>query len=389
MSQAAVATKPRALAKPKPEPAPGMKLTLNRSEFLRALSFASAIVEQRNTIPVLSNVLLEAAGDALRIVSTDLNMQIALTVPANVEGEGTTTVSARLLHGIVREFDDGAQVELKLDEARLQVNSGRSRYKLQTIGRDQFPALTAKDATASFPLPAKDLLTAFRRVQFAQSTEVATRAYLCGVFVGLHDGQLAFAATDGNCLAEARLAAPEAVEFRDVILSTKFVERLSKLIEDEAGDVEIALTAAMIEAKVGTSVLTGKLIDGTYPDYRRVIPANNDKVLRIAAAAFAGAVRRASIIANERTRAVKIDLSADKLTASCFSSEHGTAVEEEPCSWEAGDFVVGLNARYLQDLLAATGASEVEVALADAASPLLFTNPADDTARWVVMPMRV
>lgn len=386
--QTAVATKPRA-PKAKPEPAPGMKLTINRGDFLRALGFASAIVEQRNTIPVLSNVLLEAAGDMLRIVSTDLNLQIALNVPATVEGEGATTVSARLLHGIVREFNDGAQVDLKLDEGRLQVNSGRSRYKLQTIKSDDFPVIVPKDALTSFSLPAIDLLSAFRRVEFAQSSETIVRGYLCGVHLDTVDGELVFAATDGNRLAWSTMPAPEGAELVGAILPTKMISALGKLLDGHDGDVRLTFNERKVIAEIGTTVLTSKLVDGDYPSWRRVIPQSNGERLIVHTDAFAAAVRRAALISNERTRAIKIELSTDKMTVSAHSPEHGVAVEEAPCIWDGDNFAVGFNSRFLLDVLGAAGDGELQAEFHDAATPALFTNPADESAHWIVTPMRV
>lgn len=387
MTRAATATKPRP---PKEAPEPqGMRLTVNRAEFLRALGHATAIVERRNTIPVLSNVLVEAADGKVRLTATDLNMQVAINVPANVEAEGSTTVQAALLHGIVREFDDGSQVELSLGDGRLQVVSGRSRYRLQVLPADQFPVLRADAFLADFALPAKDFAAALRKVGLAQSVELVSRFYLCGVYLHTRDGELCLAATEGNLLAETKLVAPEEVEVAGAILPTKFVDRIGKLLEDHDGDFRLKLEAGKVIADLGDTVLISKLVDGTYPDYRRVIPTNNEKRLQIAAASLAGAVRRASIVGSERLRAVKLSLSLDKLVASCTSNVNGTAAEEAPCVWDSGEFEVGVNARYLQDVLDASGAEEVELHLADPASPMLFTNPADESSRWVVMPIRV
>jgi DNA polymerase-3 subunit beta len=209
----AVATKERANAKAKAEE---MKLTTDRGDLFRALTHAAAIVERRNTIPVLSNVFLEAAGDKLKITSTDLDLQIALTVAATVEGEGSTTVSAQLLHGIVREMADGSQVELSLSGGRLQVRSGRSDYKLQVLGADQFPVIKADNAKSTFTLPAADLLRSLKRVEFAQSTETTTRSYLCGVHVETADGKLVFAATDRpNLVTIHDLPSREGIEIYD------------------------------------------------------------------------------------------------------------------------------------------------------------------------------
>lgn len=375
--------------KAQPKPAEPMKLTVSRAELLRALGHASAIVERRNTIPVLSNVLLEAGPDWLRIVATDLNLQVALFVPATVEGEGATTVSASLLHGIIRELPEGAQVELKLTEKRLQVISGRSRYNLQTVPETDFPAIKAGEATTAFSLPAKDLLRAIGRIIFCQSAEMIVRPYLCGINLEIADGRLVFAATDGNRLAWSSLVAPEGAELAGAILSTKLVATLVKLLDGRDDDVKLAFDDRKVTIELGDTILIGKLVEGTYPPWRRVIPAAGGKRLLITTEAFEAAVRRSSIIASERTRAVKVELTTDKMTVTATSLEHGVAVEETPCVWDSGDFMIGYNSRHLLDMLSHSGADEIEVEFNDAATPAIFTNPHDDSAKWILMPMRV
>jgi DNA polymerase-3 subunit beta len=382
MSRTAVKERPQAEA-----PAVELHATLNRAEFLRALGFASAIVERRNTIPVLSNVLLEATSDQLKITATDLNLQISLTVPAMIEGEGAITVSAQMIHGIVRELPDGAQVELKLADNRLQVLSGRSRYKLQTIPRTDFPVMR-REAAESFALPASDLTRAFARVAFAQSTETIVRGYLCGINVETADGELFFVATDGNRLAWSTLPAPEGVALENAILPTKLVSTLAKLLDGHDGDVSLSFEERKVTAEIGDTVLSGKLVEGTFPPWRRVVPPTDGKRLLIAGASFEDAIRRVALIANERLRAVKVELTTDKLTATCTSPEFGVAVEEAPCVWDEPPLEIGFNARFLLDVIAAAG-EEVQVDLFDATSPTLFTNPNDESAKWIVTPMRV
>jgi DNA polymerase-3 subunit beta len=383
-----VTTAERAPKARKPKEQPVMKLTVDRAEFARALAYANAIVEKRNTIPVLSNVLLDASAEGLRIVATDLNMQIGLTVPATVEAEGSTTVSAQLLNSIIRELPDGSQVELSLGENRLNLVSGRSRYRLQAIPADQFPVMKAENIVADFTFAPSGLARTIGRVAFAQSVEVTTRHYLCGIHVAVRDGELFFAATDGNRLGWAALPAPDEAQL-DAILPSKFVANLTKLLDGCEDDVRLTFEQAKVTATIGTTVLTSKLVDGDFPDWRRVIPTSNNKRLLISAESLEAAVRRAAVVANERMRAVKIDLTKDKLTASCVASVGDLAVEEAPCLWDEPDLTIGFNARYLLDLIIATGADELQVDLFDAASPSLFTNPNDDSAKWVVMPMRV
>ncbi|MGJ0508954.1 MAG: DNA polymerase III subunit beta [Methylocystis sp.] len=381
----AVATKERANAKAEAEE---MKLTIDRGDLFRALTHAAAIVERRNTIPVLSNVLLEAAGDKLKITSTDLDLQIALTVAATIEGEGSTTVSAQLLHGIVREMADGSQVELAMIDGRLEVRSGRSNYKLQVLKADRFPVLPIGNATSTFSLPAADLLRSLRRVEFAQSTE-ETRYYLRGILTEVVDGKLFFVATDGNALGFTTLPAPSGATVENAILPTKLVVTLAKLLDEIDGDVRLFFNDKRATFEIGSTVLTGKLVDGAFPNWRRVLPVVQGNPLRIETDTLESAIRRATIVATERTRSVTIELSKDKLTASCSSAEHGNAVEEAPCAWDGGEFRVGFNATKLLSAIKASGAEQIQLDLIDDATPPIISNPADDSAKWVVTTMRV
>lgn len=368
-----------------------MKLTTERAALLRALSRAAAIVERRNTIPILSNVRIEAAAEgAIRLVASDLDLQIVQSVEARVEAAGAVTVPAHLLHSIVREMAEGSQVDIAATEAgKVSVSSGRSRYSLNSLPADDFPVMGEDSDTADFRIAAADLRRLFARTSFAQSDEAA-RPYLCGIRLETIDGQMVAAATNGNVLAEAVMPVPPgAAAASGATLSTKFVAELRKLIDDFEGEVSVAISDRRATVEAGASILTGKLIEGTFPDWRRVIPTRNDKRLLIHSDAFAAAVKRCSVVAAEKTRSVRLECSTDKLTVSVASPEYGTATEEAPASYEAAPMVAGFNARYLLDTFAAMGADEVQVDLADAAAPALFTNPNDDSARWVVMPMRV
>lgn len=382
----AVATKER----PQVETAANMALTVDRGDLLRALGHASAIVERRNTIPVLSNVLLDAAGDVLKITSTDLNMQVEVAVIANVDAEGATTVSAALLHSIVRELPD-CPVELKIADDRLHVVAGRSRYKLPVIPDDQFPRLKEKDAACVFTVPAKDLLRAFASVASAQDTDAVARPYCCGVNLEAHGGELTLVAMDGKRIGWATLPVAADVELANAILSSKLVSTLNKLLDGHDSDVRLSFDDRKVTAVVGDAVLASKLVDGTFPPWRRIIPDGSAaKRLLIGADALEAAVRRAALVANERARAVKLELTQDKVTISCTSPEYGTATEEAPCVWDAGDFVRGFNARFLLDTLAASRADELQIEFQDGPLGLaLFSNPDDASAKWLLAPMHV
>ena len=374
-----------------------MKATIERATLLRCLSHVQSVVERRNTIPILSNVLIEAEGDGLKVMATDLDLQVVEHIDAaSVESEGSITVSAHLLFDIARKLPEGSQVSLETAENRMEVKAGRSRFKLPTLPRDDFPVIVEGDLPTSFSLPAKTLAEMVDRTRFAISTE-ETRYYLNGIFLHVSDEDepvLKAAATDGHRLARFTLARPEGAEgMPDVIVPRKAVAELRKLLDEKMdGDVQIDLSASKIRFSLGGDggvVLTSKLIDGTFPDYSRVIPTGNDKLLKIDPKSFFSGVDRVATIATEKTRAVKMGLDKDKVTLTVTSPDNGTASEELAAEYSAEGFEIGFNAGYLKDILSQIDSDQVEIHLADAGAPTLIRKNDDSPALYVLMPMRV
>ena len=375
-----------------------MKATIERATLLRCLSHVQSVVERRNTIPILSNVLIEAAADGtVRIMATDLDLQVVETMSAvSVEGAGAITVSAHLLFDIARKLPDGSQVSLETADNRMSVKAGRSRFSLPTLPRDDFPMIVEGDLPTSFELPAATLAQMVDRTRFAISTE-ETRYYLNGIFLHVSDEDqptLRAAATDGHRLARFTLARPDGAEgMPDVIVPRKCVAELRKLLEEALDtNVLIDLSASKIRFTLGGEngvVLTSKLIDGTFPDYSRVIPTGNDKLLRLDPKSFYEGVDRVATIATEKTRAVKMALEMDKVTLSVTSPDNGTAAEEVPADYKSDGFEIGFNANYLKDILAQIDGDTVELHLADAGAPTLIRQDEKSPALYVLMPMRV
>jgi len=372
-----------------------MKATIERATLLRCLSHVQSVVERRNTIPILSNVLIDAAADGtLRVMATDLDLQVAEIMSAvSVEAPGATTVSAHLLFDIARKLPDGSQVSLELSENRMTVKAGRRRFTLPTLPRDDFPVIVEGDLPTSFEIPAATLAQLIDRTRFAISTE-ETRYYLNGIFFHVTDEELKAAATDGHRLARFTIKRPDGAEgMPDVIVPRKCVAELRKLLEEALDtNVEIDLSASKIRFTLGGEngvVLTSKLIDGTFPDYSRVIPTGNDKLLRLDPKSFFEGVDRVATIATERTRAVKMSLEQDRVTLSVTSPDNGTAAEELPADYSAQGFEIGFNANYLKDILGQIEGDTVELHLADAGAPTLIRQDEKSPALYVLMPMRV
>jgi DNA polymerase-3 subunit beta len=375
-----------------------MKATIERAKLLRCLSHVQSVVERRNTIPILSNVLIEASADGLvKIMATDLDLQVVESLDAaSVETPGAITVSAHLLFDIARKLPDGSQVSLETADNRMTVKAGRSRFSLPTLPRDDFPVIVEGDLPTSFELPARLLAELIDRTRFAISTE-ETRYYLNGIFLHVSDDDqpvLKAAATDGHRLARFTLPRPEGAEgMPDVIVPRKAVGELRKLLEEALdGNVEIDLSPSKIRFTLGGEggvVLTSKLIDGTFPDYSRVIPTGNDKLLKLDPKSFYEGVDRVATIATEKTRAVKMALENDKVTLSVTSPDNGAAAEEIAADYSSEGFEIGFNANYLKDILGQIEGDTVELHLADAGAPTLIRQDERSPSLYVLMPMRV
>ncbi len=375
-----------------------MKATIERATLLRCLSHVQSVVERRNTIPILSNVLIEANPDgALRVMATDLDLQVVETMAAvSVEAAGAITVSAHLLFDIARKLPDGSQVSLETADNRMAVKAGRSRFSLPTLPRDDFPVIVEGDLPTSFEVQAKVLAELIDRTRFAISTE-ETRYYLNGIFLHVSDEDrpvLKAAATDGHRLARYTIARPDGAEgMPDVIVPRKAIAELRKLLEEALdSNVEIDLSASKIRFTMGGEggvVLTSKLIDGTFPDYSRVIPTGNDKLLKLDPKSFFEGVDRVATIATEKTRAVKMGLEKDRVTLSVTSPDNGTAAEELPADYSSEEFEIGFNANYLKDILSQVEGDTVELHLADPGAPTLIRQNDKSPALYVLMPMRV
>jgi len=372
-----------------------MKVTVERAELLKSLSHVHRVVERRNTIPILANVLIRADRSKLSFKATDLDLEVIETIAADVGSAGATTVPAHMFYEIVRKLPEGTQIALEAtgDRAVLTIRAGRSRFTLQTLPESDFPDIAAGDMTHKFTLPAADLKRLIDKTQFAISTE-ETRYYLNGIYLhtaGTGKSTLLRAvATDGHRLAQVELAAPAGADgMPGIIVPRKTVNEVQRLIEDANGEVTVELSQAKIRFTLGEVVLTSKLIDGTFPDYGRVIPLGNDKILEVEKKDFEQAVDRVSTIASERGRAVKLSLSGGRLVLSVTNPDSGSATEEFEVVYEADPIDIGFNSRYLLDIAAQIEGDTAVLKLADPGSPTLIQDKDAKGALYVLMPMRV
>jgi DNA polymerase-3 subunit beta len=372
-----------------------MWLSIDKPSLSRALAHVASVVERRNTIPILSNVLLSSSNNELKLTATDLDMELVETVPARAKGEGATTVPAHMFYDIVRKLPEGNDIELAKDgeQGRLVITSGPAQFSLQTLPADDFPALSVDDLGYSFSLSAAELKRLIEKTRFAISTE-ETRYYLNGIYLHATDSSgkpmLRAVATDGHRLAQVEQPLPAGAKgMPGVIVPRKTVLELAKLVEDADGEVRIELSPSKIRVTTPRVVLTSKLIDGTFPDYERVIPQSNDKRMEVDNAAFSQAVDRVSTLSSDKGRAVKLTISDGKLTLSVNNPESGSATEELPVEYGYDPLEIGFNARYLLDISQQLESGTAEFRLADPGSPTMVRDVKDQSALYVLMPMRV
>lgn len=372
-----------------------MKATLERTDLLKSLTHVHRVVERRNTIPILSNVLLRADGNSLGLKATDLDLEVSESISAMVEQPGATTVPAHMIYDIVRKLPEGSQVGLDTssDNATLNIQSGRSRFALQMLPESDFPDLTAGEFSHAFEISAPDLRGLIDRTQFAISTE-ETRYYLNGIYLHTIDAgegmRFRAVATDGHRLAQSEISAPEgSVGMPGIIVPRKTVGEVQKLLDDPDAKVSIELSETKIRLKTGPVVLTSKLIDGTFPDYGRVIPQQNDKEMRVDCEEFTKAVDRVSTISSDRGRAVKMALSEGRMVLTVTNPDSGTATEELAVDYENDDLDIGFNSRYLLDIASQLETETALFKLADSGAPTLIQDDNTSDALYVLMPMRV
>ncbi len=369
-----------------------MKINVERGAFLKALSHVQSVVERRNTIPILSNVMIEAAKGQVKLTATDLDIEIVEALPADVLRNGAATAPAHMLYDIVRKLPDGAQVQVELltsEGGRLAVSAGA----VACLPKEDFPQMAAGALPHRFRLAVDDLKRLIDKTRFAISTE-ETRFYLMGIY--LHAAKEAkkhvmrAVATDGHRLARYELELPDgAAEMPGVIVPRKTVTELRRLLDDADGAIETSLSDTKIQFNFGSVELTSKLIDGTFPDYQRVIPSGNDKSLAIESKEFAHSVDRVSTISADKTRAVKLVVAKDKITLSVVNPESGTATEELGATYSASPLEIGFNAKYLLDITSQIEGKEVRFLLSDAGSPTIIEDAEDASTLYVLMPMRV
>jgi DNA polymerase-3 subunit beta len=366
-------------------------LQIERDALLKPLQSVTGIVEKRHTLPILSNVLLERKQDNLQLVATDLEIQVSTRCQAGkgATGEQQLTVSARKLQDILRSLPEGTELSLDAQNNRLQVKAGKSRFNLQTLPAADFPLLGDSGVPLSeVTVQQKDLRQLLLLVQFSMAQQ-DIRYYLNGMLLVLEGELIRVVATDGHRLSYASGAVETQAEKREVILPRKAVLELTRLLTDSEDPVSIELYANQVRFRFGTVELTTKIIDGKFPDYTRVIPANYQKHITVDRIVLLQALQRAAILSNEKFRGVRWMLTEGSLRISCTNNEQEEAQEELEVDFAGDALDVGFNITYLLDVLNNVDSERIDCAFGDANSSMLITLPERADYRYVVMPMRI
>ncbi|MCC6864142.1 MAG: DNA polymerase III subunit beta [Rhodobacteraceae bacterium] len=372
-----------------------MKFSIERGTLLKALAQAQSVVERRNTIPILANVLIEAEGNQVSLRATDLDIEVVDRAPAMVERAGATTVSAVMLHEIVRKLPDGSLVNLAEDSVtcRLTITAGRSTFSLATLPKEDFPVMASSEYSTNFSVPTLVLRRLFDKAKFAISTE-ETRYYLNGVYMHIATVEsgpvLRCVATDGHRLALIDAVLPEGAQaMPGVIVPRKTVSELRKLLDDDEATIAVSVSETKIRFATPAITLTSKVIDGTFPDYTRVIPTGNTRRLEVDASEFAKAVDRVATVSSERSRAVKLSLQQDCLVLSVNAPGSGAAEEELAVAYGDEPLEIGFNAKYLLEIASQVDRENAVFLFNSSGDPTLMREGNDLSAVYVVMPMRV
>ncbi len=372
-----------------------MIFSIDRADLLRSLNHVQSVVERRNTIPILANVKMVVANGVLSLSTTDMDLEINESVVAQIEKDGATTAPAVTLHDIVRKFPEGSVVKITLDSSGnfMTVEAGRSNFRLSCLPVEDFPQLGQDELPTGFSIPATDLRALIDRTKFAMSTE-ETRYYLNGIYLHSTESNgvavLRAVATDGHRLAQFDMPLPEgAQDMPEIIVPRKAIGEIRKLIDEAADTINISLSKNKIQFAFDHVVLTTKLIDGTFPDYTRVIPVGNDKIIEVDPKIFTDAIDRVSTISDGKSRALKITLNGKTMTLSANSPEAGSATEDIEVSSDITDIEIGFNARYLLDITSLVDGEGCRISLADSASPTIIQDTGDSSSLYVIMPLRV
>ncbi len=366
-----------------------MKFSANRDDILTTLQAIIGVVERRQTMPVLSNILLELQDNQLRMTGTDLELELRADAIVHGETSGRTTVPARKLHDICRGLPEGSEMNFQMDGNRLRLRSGRSRFLLATLPAEEFPAQDELEADAELTLTRQQLADLIQRTQFAMAQQ-DVRFYLNGLYLEIGSALIRTVATDGHRLALAELEVEtQGIENKSIIVPRKGVTELQRLLGAGSSELQISFTDNAIQIQLGNIRLTSKLIEGRFPDYERVVPTQSDKWVTGDRDELKAALQRAAILSNEKFRGVRLLLEDRALKLQTHNPEHEEAEEELEVEYVGEKLSIGFNVNYLLDALSALTTEQFSLGLSSPDHSGLLLEPGNDHCKYVIMPMRL
>ena len=374
-----------------------MKFSIDRSALLMALQHVHSVVERRNTIPILSNVLIEAKEDGVYLTATDMDIAVIEKVDMEkleIIQLGTITTSAQMLYDIVRKLPENIKVELLSEKNdRLGIKASSSSFALNCLPSEDFPSISEEDFKHSFDIDAIDLIRLIDKTSFSMSSE-ETRYYLNGIYLhSIKEGEinkLRTVATDGHRLSRVDMSLPDGADgIPGVIIPRKTIMEIRKLLEDHTGNISLSLSDTKIRLSFNNVILTSKLLDGTFPDYSRVIPEQNEKLVTISNQLISEAVDRVSTVSTDKTRAIKININKATLIISATNPDKGSASENIDIDYDGDEVEIGFNSKYVLDVARQIKGNDIIIKLSDAVSPTLVYDKDDKEVLFVLMPMRV
>lgn len=365
-----------------------MKVSASREHLLEALQSVIGVVERRQTMPILSNILLSARDNRLRATGTDLEVELVAAAEVTVQQPGDITVPGRKLLDIVRNLPEKSQVTLTREGERIVLRGGRSRFTLSSLPAAEFPVIEEIHATHTVAIRAQDCRQLIDKTHFAMAQQ-DVRYYLNGTLLETNGQVLRAVATDGHRLSWCEVAlGGTAREMQQIILPRKGVLELQRLLDGE-GEIEIAIGTNHVRVQIGEVRFTSKLIDGKFPEYGRVIPAEPPRVMSASREALRAALQRTAILSNEKYRGVRLTFASGLLTVQAHNPEQEEAEDQLEVSFTGDEIEIGFNVGYLLDALGAVETETVEVGLTDANSSCLIRAPGNVSTKYVVMPMRL
>ena len=371
-----------------------MKLTVEKNTIFKSLSHVQSIVEKKNTLPILSNILIEAKGNSLILSATDMDISVTEKLDCNIVEEGSTTVSAHTFYDIIRKISDTSEIEIISNSGKLlSLRAGKSKFSLGCLPKEDFPIIEVGDLETEINIDSQDLLKLIDKTRFAISNE-ETRYFLNGIYFHKKndekDTSLSVVATDGHRLAKIDFDLDEKIkDIPGVIIPKKTVNELYKLLTDNNGSIRINLNSNKIIFYINNSILISKLIDGNFPDYTRVIPKDNTHILKINRYDFSMAVDRVSTITNDKSPIIKFKILNNIMNMSSVNSENGTATEDIITEYTGNEIEIGFNSKYVLEMINNLEDEKVILSFKDASSPVTATEDSNPNLIYVLMPMRV